>query len=655
MVMNTLKRLFQTHAAAVTLITLVAGWGLDSAAEERFMVDIGRHGKVISGDGTGFDDGAWYYYPSTGQWVQWFYDGDLDLNSKKIVEVDLTVRVLEPLVGKVGTFEASVNWTRATWPEEQSSPPLPDSERPWLAAQYIQETVLVPRTSVLGPMTVHASVEIPEFCPQWVSLDIRGQNITVEGWVRHGCVPKINPVPPTGDRDFGDAPEGVVAYPSQGIPAEFPTCVEAGPAAWIEHASTGKICFGSRVDVEVNGNAGECPLFRPDAYDRDEGMNDGDAGLIRPRAYTIKAYDGQEDIYPLIFSGLQSMGNACFTSIWGVSVDIEVRNKSEGDAYVNVLMDWDHDGRWGGASPCNRWLVPEHVLVNFRVPAGYQGPLSNLHPPNFTIGPIPGYVWARWTISERPVLLGWTGAGVFADGETEDYMFHIMDKPPVCSWNWDDPHLMHWAQLPDLKSAGTDVELLGNSLADDFYASETDPLGGIHFWGSFKDDVTPVLGVDSLTFEINVYSNKPSDMTVPWSRPDQLLWTAQVPRFSYDVTEVRNNIGRGWFEPASSFYDPNNHRRTFQYDICLDPNDTPFVPTLGEIYWLEIEEVPGLDGSYQFGWRTARRDLQYNDAAVRYHPILEWRALGYPMGHEYDGYPLDLAFVVTGVSKKDTD
>jgi len=653
--MNTLKRLFGKHAVAVTVITLIAGWGLASAAEDQFMVDLGRHGKIIRGGGTGFNDGAWYYYPHTGQSVQWFYNGAVNLDNKKVVEVELTVRVLDPGLGKIGTFEASVNWTRATWPEDQNTPPLPDTKKPWLAPQYIQETVVVPRTSVLKPMTVKATVEIPEFCPEWVSIDIRGENITVEGLIRHECVPKISPKPPTEDRDFGDAPEGVVAYPAQKTRGEFPTCVEVGPAAWIEHAGKGQMYFGRKVDIEREGNAGACPLFTPDAYDRDEGMSDSDAGLIRPRAYTIKGSAGHEDVYPLIFTSLEFMSSACLTAIWEVNVDIEVHNKSQGDAYVNVLMDWNHDGRWGGASPCNRSLVPEHVLVNFPVPAGYQGPLSALTPPNFTVGPVPGYVWARFTISERPVLLGWTGAGVFADGETEDYMFQIMDRPPVCSWRWDEPHLMHWAQLPDTKSTGIDVDLLGSSLADDFSCEEKGPIGGIHFWGSFKDDVTPVLGVDSLTFEVNIYSNAPADMMVPWSRPDLLLWTGQISRFSYDVSEISNNVKEDWFEPTIDFYDPNNHKRTFQYDICLDPDETLFVPTLGETYWLEIKEIPGLDNSYAFGWKTTKHNLQYNDAAVWYHPILEWLPMTYPTGHEYDGDPLDLAFVVTGLHPKWAD
>ena len=645
--MSTMKQLFSKYALAVALVTLVAGWSLASAAEDQFTLDLGKRGKVVTGGGTGFDKGTWYHYPHTGQLVQWFYNGDPDPNSKKIVDVELTAQRLDLSAGKVGVIEASVNWTRATWPRDELAPPLPDPNNPGLAFQFIQETVFIPRTSVTKPVTVKATVEIPALCPQWISIDIRGENIRVEGRVGHECVPKIIQMPPMEDRDFGDAPEGAVAYPPRKIRGQFPTCVEVGPAAWIEHAGMGKIYFGRKVDRERDGNAGDCPVFTPDAYDGDEGMNDNDAGIITPRAYTIRGPVGYEDIYPLIFTGLQSMSNACYTAIWGVDIDIQVHNNTWDDAYVNLLMDWNHDGQWGRAAPCRRSLVPEHALVNFPVPAGYHGPLSELAPPNFRMGPLPGYVWARFTISERPVLLGWTGDGVFDDGETEDYLFHVKDRPPVCSWGWRDGYKMHWPQLPDKDETGVDVDLYGSSLADDFQCTQSGEIAGIHFWGSFKDDVTPVLGVDSLTFEVNIYADQPADSLIPWSRPGALLWTGQIARFSYDVTEVSRDVEEDWYEPVGDVYEPDNHMRVYQYDICLDPNDELFFQTYDEVYWLEVKEIRGSDNTYFFGWKTTKQDLRFNDAAVWHHSLLGWLPIAYPTGHAYDGERLDLAFVIT--------
>jgi hypothetical protein len=39
--------------------------------------------------------------------------------------------------------------------------------------------------------------------------------------------------------DFGDAPEGALAYPATGIIGMFPTCRTVGPASWIQHTNFG--------------------------------------------------------------------------------------------------------------------------------------------------------------------------------------------------------------------------------------------------------------------------------------------------------------------------------------------------------------------------------------------------------------------------------
>ncbi|GAF97974.1 unnamed protein product, partial [marine sediment metagenome] len=71
--------------------------------------------------------------------------------------------------------------------------------------------------------------------------------------------------------------------------------------------------------------------------------------------------------------------------------------------------------------------APEHVLVNFPVPNPYDGPLSGLVPSGFLIGPNPGYVWTRFSITEQAVSLPWTGEGSFEDGESEDYLLEVKD------------------------------------------------------------------------------------------------------------------------------------------------------------------------------------------------------------------------------------
>jgi hypothetical protein len=74
---------------------------------------------------------------------------------------------------------------------------------------------------------------------------------------------------------------------------------------------------------------------------------------------------------------------------------------------------------------CGGSPVAEHVLFNFGVPPGYSGPLSALNPPAFLAGPQAGYVWARFTVSEKNVVSNWDGVEFFDKGETEDYLLKL--------------------------------------------------------------------------------------------------------------------------------------------------------------------------------------------------------------------------------------
>ena len=245
--------------------------------------------------------------------------------------------------------------------------------------------------------------------------------------------------------DFGDAPEGsnAVAYPATGVKGAFPTCTTIGPVGWwIQHVGSGA-WFGSGNDFEGEGNGGLCPgCFPP--YDQDECFGDGDAGLIIPQPYTI---DATLNVVPCPQCGGTPLGDICQTAVWGTNIDIEVHNHMPNQTigYVNLLIDWDQNGQWGGASNCPTAATPEHALVNFPVPNPYDGQLSGLMPigAGFLIGPNRGYVWARFTITEVPVPEPWDGSGIFEDGETEDYLLEIgrvyEPKPLVEHSKWSQP------------------------------------------------------------------------------------------------------------------------------------------------------------------------------------------------------------------------
>ncbi len=229
------------------------------------------------------------------------------------------------------------------------------------------------------------------------------------------------------DSEFGDAPDNSLAYPSIAITGRFPTCMSVPSTSWIQHYGTA-MWFGPTWDAEPDGNAGACPVFT-NQYDLDECFNDQDAGLVLPPSYTITGPLGSETVVPCTGS-TGPLGMTCNTAVWGIDIDIGIVNTwQDRGGFVNVLFDWDQNGIWNGAASCPTAAAPEHVLVDFQIPPGFSGNLSVLGPPPFLIGPNPGYVWARFTITEQPVnTTDWNGAGVFEDGETEDYLLQITQE-----------------------------------------------------------------------------------------------------------------------------------------------------------------------------------------------------------------------------------
>ncbi len=657
--MSGLRVWLRKYTVAAVILVLLAGLSSAQVVEDQFTVDIDGVGDVVDGQGSGFGDGTWYYYSNTDWWNQWFESGPYDVDASLVVEVELTVQVFSPLVAKSSSVQVALNWTTPEWITDSGKvePPLPQVIEDLAHEQLlIERQLIVPQTKLTDTITIKTSYEISAYCPQWVSIDIRGENIHVEGVIRHECQTGDEPTPPDGDRDFGDAPEGALAYPSTGVIGQFPTCVSSGLASWIEHDTQG-MYFGASADKEAEGNGGVCPSFNPNAYNEDEGMQDGDAGLLKPRAYTIAGSGNSREVYPLVFSGLENMGTTCYICIWGSTLDIQVHNGSSKEAYVNLLIDWDQDGRWKGSVACDQEAIPEHCLVNFPIPSGYQGELSNLSPPNFQIGPYGGYVWARFTITDTPVPeAGWTGDGVFADGETEDYLLYVRQAPTICDWEEGDSHSMHRPQLPDRYATGLGVDMYETSLADDYRCTETSTLSSIHFWGGFVDDILPKSGVDSLAFRINIYANQPADGLTDSNQPGELLWSTDVARHTYDFSQVDYNIRQGWFDPASEYYEEENNKRIFQYDICFDPTDTDlFVQRSGTIYWIEIEKLADNDDSYAFIWKTCRQSRQWGANAVYRHPTMQWLPMTYPSGHPYEGDALDLSFVIVGRTIRNLD
>jgi hypothetical protein len=95
-------------------------------------------------------------------------------------------------------------------------------------------------------------------------------------------------------------------------------------------------------------------------------------------------------------------------------------------------------------------------LVNWVVPFPYSGPLSNLGPPPFIIGPYDDYVWVRFTVSPIPVPMDWDGEGFFDDGETCDFLLFVEETSSVMP-SEGVPGDRLYANSPNPFSGGTTI------------------------------------------------------------------------------------------------------------------------------------------------------------------------------------------------------
>jgi len=239
--------------------------------------------------------------------------------------------------------------------------------------------------------------------------------------------------------DFGDAPDGVPAYPAAGVIGDFHTTgIPNRPLdeAMYHELIAAFLYFGRTIDAEWGGNGG-LPFGEFFEYDADECFDPGpafrDDGLLFPTSYTIDAVTST--VVPCsIVSG--DLGPACGLAQWGTDIDIEVSNHLPFDAFLHVLIDWNQDGQWGGVDMGCGGPAPELVLANHVVPptAGVTIPLSQLVPlAPIQIGSNTEHVWARFTLTDVPMPNppGWNGSvisagwGSYPQGETEDYLLRV--------------------------------------------------------------------------------------------------------------------------------------------------------------------------------------------------------------------------------------
>jgi hypothetical protein len=167
-------------------------WEPSESVTDIFSVEFDPYGTLINGSGSGFNGGEWYYYPNTGWWNQWFYDHPFDPQRHKTIQIEIDVTAWDPDLS--GTLELAVNWSTPEWsltgnppgdPRVPPLPPLTDVEE----GLYIGREILLDVDVTSFDEHYTLEFEIPDYNPEWVSIDVRGENFVIlpDGLLTHEC------------------------------------------------------------------------------------------------------------------------------------------------------------------------------------------------------------------------------------------------------------------------------------------------------------------------------------------------------------------------------------------------------------------------------------------------------------------------------------
>ncbi len=324
-------------------------------------------------------------------------------------------------------------------------------------------------------------------------------------------------------------------------------------------------------------------------------------------------------------AGIDDEDGVIFTSAllpgMGGSVDVTASVGGMLDAWI----DFGGDGSW--AEPGDQIFAGDLLVAG----------LNSLTFP-VPIGATPGVTFARFRFST--VVGGLPYDGPAPDGEVEDYEVFI-----------EEGHTYKWIQNPDLTTTGIDINATHSFiLADDFECTVTGPLTDIHVWGSWLNDVLPVMGAGGATFTLSLHADIPAGPGVPYSMPGDMLWLKTFLPGEYDAVLWADGLLEGWMDPPDGYLFPGD-TQCWLYTFLLDPADwfyqtgTPATPV---VYWLDLQVYP--DPVATFGWKTSLE--HWNDDAVfgigNEPHFSDWFELIYPPDHPMMGESIDLAFAITG-------
>jgi len=275
--------------------------------------------------------------------------------------------------------------------------------------------------------------------------------------------------------DYGDAPEGIPAYPGA-ILGRFPSCNSSSvPVGTIDGTCAPNFFLppaGSTCGLESHVN------FWPGIPNFWLGCNPlgGDSGIdteyqtkVNTPASGASFCGGQPtDCVETAFGGMTFDQDECFgdnsdaglivAPVLGTcqlsTLTFSTWNCGPSQpAYLNVLLDLNQDGDWMDAFECSiggqTVCAHEWAIVNAQITlnSGCETHVS----PAFAVGPNGGHSWLRISISYDPAPTNYPWGGTnwiggphfppysqFTNGETEDYPVEISASTPARRSSWGE-------------------------------------------------------------------------------------------------------------------------------------------------------------------------------------------------------------------------
>lgn len=208
----------------------------------------------------------------------------------------------------------------------------------------------------------------------------------------------------------------------------------------------------------------------------------------------------------------------------------------------------------------------------------------------------------------------------------------------ACDWRYGYAHSLHAPQWADFSEHGLAVDAEA-TIAVDFMIQVEGPVTGLHFWGSFLNDIEPVGGPDSLSLEVSLYSDH-------LGRPGSRLWMHHFAPGSYTTRACHDGL-QDWLQSYPMLFIPNGYRVSYQYDLCMPPHAVQF--QAGTQYWLLLREIRSPLASHRFGLLSSFTDrLWRKPGRVQTGPSSIWMDLHYPIQHDLSLLPIEMALVLTG-------